>query len=241
GGRVRSVAPLRESERLDEVARRLSQGADLRTAERSASYHSVSSFSVRVSPVQLSGDVERIIARQFCEQATNPAFREIGTWRRGSDVWIALAEPFRAPAARDRSAISRKVLELTNQARSRTRRCGAIAYAAAAPLTLDAALARAARKYAQDMALWGDMDHTGRDGSTPQARITRSGYRWGEIGENLARGVMTPEQVVAGWLRSPDHCANLMDPKFRHMGVAFAVNPRDAAGVYWAQEFGTPR
>jgi len=32
-----------------------------------------------------------------------------------------------------------------------------------------------------------------------------------------------------------------MDPAFRHMGVAYAVNPRLEAGVYWAQEFGTPR
>jgi uncharacterized protein YkwD len=31
-----------------------------------------------------------------------------------------------------------------------------------------------------------------------------------------------------------------MDPAFRHMGVAYAVNPRHD-GVYWALEFGTPR
>jgi uncharacterized protein YkwD len=32
-----------------------------------------------------------------------------------------------------------------------------------------------------------------------------------------------------------------MDPAFRQMGVAYAVNPRNDAGVYWALEFGTPR
>jgi uncharacterized protein YkwD len=31
-----------------------------------------------------------------------------------------------------------------------------------------------------------------------------------------------------------------MDPLFREMGVAFAVNPHNDAGVYWAMEFGTP-
>ena len=91
------------------------------------------------------------------------------------------------------------------------------------------------------MATYGYMDHTGRDGSSPAQRITRSGYRWREVGENLARGIMTPEDAVAGWLHSPEHCANLMDPAFRHMGVAYAVNPRNDAGVYWALEFGTPR
>jgi len=51
---------------------------------------------------------------------------------------------------------------------------------------------------------------------------------------------MTADEVVAGWLGSPEHCANLMDPLYREMGVAFAVNPHDQRGVYWAMEFGTP-
>ena len=91
------------------------------------------------------------------------------------------------------------------------------------------------------MAAWGYMNHTGHDGSTPAARISRSGYRWSEVGENLASGIMKPEDVVAGWLKSPEHCANLMDPLFRQAGVAFAVNRHDQRGVYWAMEFGTPR
>jgi uncharacterized protein YkwD len=84
------------------------------------------------------------------------------------------------------------------------------------------------------------MEHTGRDGSSPAQRVTRSGYRWRATGENLASGVMTPEEVIAGWLESPDHCANLMDPAFSEMGVGFGVNPRDERGVYWALEFGRP-
>jgi uncharacterized protein YkwD len=60
------------------------------------------------------------------------------------------------------------------------------------------------------------------------------------VGENLATGIMTPEEAVSGWLHSPHHCANLMEPRFTQMGVAFAVNERDEAGVYWTQEFGRP-
>ena len=52
---------------------------------------------------------------------------------------------------------------------------------------------------------------------------------------------MTADEVVAGWLGSPEHCANLMDPLYRQMGVAFAVNRHDQRGVDWAMEFGTPR
>ena len=155
-------------------------------------------------------------------------------------MWLALAEPFRPPAPHDQGEVSRRVLELTNQARARARRCGPTPFAAVAPLMLNARLSHVAQRYAQDMAAFGYMDHTGHDGSSPAARITRSGYRWREVGENLASGIMTPEEVVAGWLTSPDHCANLMDPLFREMGVAFAVNSHRDAGVYWAMEFGTP-
>jgi uncharacterized protein YkwD len=235
-----SVPPLRESAPLDEVAHRLSQGTDLSTAQRFAGYHAMSSFSVSISNVPASGDVEAIIARQFCAQVTDPAFREIGTWRRGSEVWIALAQPFVPPAPEDLAAVSRRVLQLTNRARAQARRCGPTPYAAVPPLTLNATLGHAALSYAQDMALFGYMSHTGRDGSTPAARITRSGYRWREMGENLASGVMSAQDVVNGWLGSPEHCANLMDPLYREMGVAFAVNHHNDAGVYWAMEFGTP-
>jgi uncharacterized protein YkwD len=239
-GRPGGAVPLHESERLDEVAHRLSQGTDLPTAERFADYHAVSSFAVSISHVPPSGDVDTIIGRQFCQQVINPVFREIGTWRRGADVWIALAEPFRPPAPRDQGGISRRVLILANQARARARRCGPTPFAAVAPLELNPTLSRVALRYAQQMALYGYMNHTGRDGSSPATRITRSGYRWREVGENLASGIMTPEAVVAGWLQSPDHCANLMDPLFTEMGVAFAVAAHREAGVYWAMEFGTP-
>jgi uncharacterized protein YkwD len=239
-GRHPGVAPLHENARLDEAAHRLSQGTDLRTALRFAGYHEVSSFSVSVSNVPPSGDIERIVAQQFCQQVINPAFREMGTWRSGSRVWIALAQPFAPPAPADLGEVSRRVLQLTNEARAHPRRCGATPYGAAPPLAMSAQLSQAALAYAHDMATWGYMNHTGRDGSSPAQRITRSGYRWSEVGENLASGVMTADEVVTGWLGSPEHCANLMDPLYRQVGVGYAVNPHDQRGVYWAMELGTP-
>lgn len=240
-GRHPGVAPLRENARLDEAAHRISQGTDLRTALRFAGYHEVSSFSVSISNVPPSGDVERIIAQQFCQQVINPAFREMGTWRSGSRVWIALAEPFAPPAPGDLGEVSRRVLQLTNEARAHPRRCGATPYGAAPPLASSVQLSQVALAYARDMATWGYMNHTGHDGSSPAQRISRSGYRWSEVGENLASGVMTADEVVSGWLGSPEHCANLMDPLYRQVGVGYAVNPHDQRGVYWAMEFGTPR
>ena len=235
------AAPLRENSRLDEAAQRVAQGAQLRTALQFAGYHEVSSFSVSISNVPPSGDVERILALQFCQQMTDPAMREIGTWRSGTRVWLVLAEPFTPPAPQDLTEISARVLTLTNRARAEKRRCGSTSYAAAGPLVRSIELSQVALAYAQQMASLQFMDHTGRDGSSPAQRISRSGYRWSEVGENLASGIMKPEDLIAGWLASPEHCANLMDPRFREMGVAFAVNPHDARGVYWAMEFATPR
>lgn len=240
-GRPGGETPVRESSRLDAVAKQLSHGIDLRRAEKYASYHAVSSASVEVSGAPDSGDLERLIGRQFCSASTEPRFREIGTYRRGSDVWIALAEPFNPPVARDAPAISRRVLALTNEARSHTRRCGDTTYAAVPPLSLNTSLERAAFEHSKDMASHDYMDHTGRDGSSPADRITRTGYKWRMVGENLAIGVMTPEDAVAGWLHSPHHCANLMTARFSEMGIAFAVNPSTDAGVYWTQTFGTTR
>jgi uncharacterized protein YkwD len=235
-----SSVPLRTSAALDEVARQLAAGAPLAVALQRAHYHAVSSFSVTVSGVPPSGDVARILAQQFCRQSTNPAFREIGVARRGADVWMAFAEPFSPPAHQDAAAISRRVLQLTNTARAQPRRCGPQAFSAAPPLTLNATLERVALAYAQELASHGYMDHTGRDGSSPAQRVTRSGYRWRETGENLASGIMSPDEVVAGWLGSSPHCANLMDPAYTEVGIGFGVNARDERGVYWAMEFGRP-
>ena len=240
-GRHAAVAPLRRNTRLDEVARQLSQGMQLPAALQRAGYHAVSSFSVSVSNVAESGAIEPAVARQFCRQFSDPALREAGSWRSGSQVWIALAQPFTPPAAKDRGAVSQRVLALTNEARARSRDCGSMPFAAAAPLVLSDQLSGVAAAYAHEMARFGYMDHTWHDGSSPAERISRGGYRWREVGENLASGVMTAEEVVAGWLGSPEHCANLMNPRYREMGVAYGVNPRDERGVYWAMELGTPR
>lgn len=239
-GGGRSVAAVQGNARLDEVAQQLAGGASLREAEQRSGYHATSSFSVSISAVPPSGDISQILAAQFCAQVTNAAFSEIGVWRQGSQVWIALAEPFAPPQAGDHAVIAGRVLELVNGARAKPRHCGTESFAAAAPLSRNALLEKSALAYAQDMARHSYMNHTGRDGSTPQQRISAAGYDWIEAGENLASGVMSADEVVGGWLHSPGHCANLMQPAYTEMGVAFAVNPRDAAGVYWALEFGRP-
>ena len=233
---------LRENSRLSEAARRLSTGESLQNAAKMAGYRSVNSAAVQISNVPDDRDVERIVARQFCAQVTARDLKDIGTYRRGADVWVMVAAPFIPPSPGDRQAISRRVLALTNEARAHARRCGREMFPAAPPLVLaPSTLDRAASEHSQDMANHNYMDHTGRDGSTPADRVTRAGYKWKAIGENLASGILTAEDVVSGWVGSPHHCENLMDPRFTQMAVAYAVNKASNNGIYWTQLFGTPR
>ena len=141
------------------------------------------------------------------------------------------------------------ILDAVNAARSSARTCGTTAFAATTPLTWNAQLAAAARVHSEDMALTGyrgtdtdpDAAHTGSDGSTPQQRITQAGYAWKISGENVAAGytVGGSSDVVAAWLISPGHCSNIMNPKYRDMGVSYVVNEKVKYGSFFTQDFGS--
>ena len=76
-------------------------------------------------------------------------------------------------------------------------------------------------------------------GEVPElaGRVGAVDYRWQRLGENIAAGQSTSDEVVRDWMSSPAHRANLLDPSFREIGVA--VVPGVAPyGVYWVQLFG---
>lgn len=133
-----------------------------------------------------------------------------------------------------------EVLKLVNQVRQEGRNCGKEGtFGRTSPLGWNDKLARAAQRHADDMASHNFMGHTGSDGSTMADRITDEGYAWSALGENVAAGQKTPNEVVSSWLSSPGHCANIMNPAFEHMGAARAQG--GSYGVVWAQTFGTSR
>ena len=57
---------------------------------------------------------------------------------------------------------------------------------------------------------------------------------------NIAAGQDGVDKVVDGWLASPGHCANLMNPGYRELGAAYATDPKSDAGIYWTAMFGSP-
>jgi uncharacterized protein YkwD len=235
----RPPPPLVASRELDEVARRLAQGFSLEQAQRRAGYVAARSLWIRITGATDDTAVRRMIGRQFCGQLGSPHLRAIGVYHRRDAVWIVVAQPLTTPSVQDAAAVSRRVLALTNQARAQARHCGARGFPPAPALTLSAALTRAARAHAQDMAAHRIFSHTGSDGSTPGTRVSRAGYRWSMVGENIASGVGTARAVVAGWLASPHHCANIMTAGYRQMGVAFAISPANPQYIDWTEDFGT--
>jgi len=80
--------------------------------------------------------------------------------------------------------------------------------------------------------------HVDPEGRSVSRRATAAGYRWQHVGENIAAGLGEPAEVVAGWLASPGHCANIMAPEFAEMGAAYAVRSGSARGIWWTQAFG---
>lgn len=138
------------------------------------------------------------------------------------------------------STVRARVVELVNQARSRDRKCGAERFSAAPPLEVSRDLNDAAVDHARDMARRKFFEHKGSDGSEPRDRVKRAGYLSQLTGENIAYGPTSAEEVVAGWLASPGHCANIMEPRFRDIGVGVATG-RQRGAIYWVQDFGAPR
>ncbi len=235
-----SGAALARSARLRRVARLLAAGESLERAERNAGYRAAQSLEIHLTGVASERAIAALVQRHFCRALANPGLRAIGVYRRGDAIWIALAKPFTVPPAAAAAARPRRGRGRTNPARSPARRGGARGVPRGAPLTLSRALSAAALAHSRDMAERGFLSHRGSHGSTPGERVTRAGYRWRLVGENIASGVGSADRAVEGWLASPHHCANIMTAGFRRLGVAFAVNPASREDIYWTEDFAAP-
>jgi uncharacterized protein YkwD len=139
------------------------------------------------------------------------------------------------------SAEEQSMLNAVNAARAQARMCGSTSYPATAPLAWSCKLETAAVGHSTDMASNDFFSHTGSDGQSVGTRATRAGYTWSTVGENIAAGYSSVSSVMAGWLGSPGHCANIMRSSYTEIGTAKISNPSSTYNVYWTQVFGRPR
>ena len=94
-------------------------------------------------------------------------------------------------------------------------------------------------------------DHTSRGGSSFVDRIKRAGYLRGarswSVGENLAWGSgshATARSIVRAWMNSPGHRANILNGRFREIGIGItrgAPVPGVHNGATYATSFGSRR
>lgn len=238
---ARKPAPLTRQRALERAAYGLARGRTLQDSLKESGYRATSSIFISITGASTDRGAVAVLEKQYCEQLLASALSDIGIYQDARQIWIVMAAPFAPQVALAPEAAARRVLELVNKARAEPRSCGGKPFDAAVPLSWSAMLAQASQLHAEDMARHGYFSHSGRDGSTPDERVKRVGYRFRATGENIAGGQLTPEDVVAGWIKSPEHCANLMNPVYTEMGVAFAVDRNSKLGVYWTQVFAAPR
>ncbi len=132
-----------------------------------------------------------------------------------------------------------EVLTLVNQRRAAGATCGGTAYGPAPALVMHAALRAAARGHSEDMAALNYFSHTSYDGRTFGQRMSAAGYAGASPwGENIAAGQSSPAAVVQGWMNSAGHCANIMNPGYRAIGVGYAFSASSSYRHYWTQNFG---
>lgn len=238
---LKPLPQLKRQPALERAAQALSRSVALAASLTDAGYRASTSSFISLSGDGVNEKAGALLGRQNCAQLLNAALTEIGIYQEERQLWIVMAAPFAPQVAMNADAAGQRVLELINLARAQARTCGNKAFKAVKPLKWSALLAEISSRHGADMAANNYFSHTGLNGSTPPQRVQGGGYKFRATGENIAAGQTTPEDAVAGWIKSPPHCENLMKPVYTEMGVAFAVNRNSEMGVYWAQAFGTPR
>lgn len=132
------------------------------------------------------------------------------------------------------------VVAEVNAVRARGADCGDRGpYAAAGPVSMQDQLRCAARYHSRWMRDTDTFEHDspgGDLGEDPWERIDATGYAGSPTGENIGAGYSSPAAVVAGWVESDGHCANLMNASATQIGVGYAAG--GSWNHWWTQVFG---
>lgn len=110
---------------------------------------------------------------------------------------------------------------------------------------LNGRLSRAAVRHARDMVRRHYFSHVSLSGASFLQRIKRAGYlkraRSWSAGENIAwgsGGLATPRSIVRAWMNSPGHRANILNGRFREIGLGVARGAPRGGGATYVNEFG---
>src|SRR5262245_36291011 len=143
---------------------------------------------------------------------------------------LGLTVAARAEEKIELTAEEKAVLELTNQERAKEKQ---------PPLKPNPILMKIARAHSRNMAKQEKLAHE-LDGKKPHERAEDAGYKGSWIGENCAVGSVPypPKDVVKSWMESAGHRKNLLDKKYKEIGLGAAKSAN--GDIYWTQVFGLP-
>ena len=136
----------------------------------------------------------------------------------------------------DEQQMQRAVDQL-NAMRRHPAQCAA-SNAAMQRLSLESRLAASAQEQARDLAVQDRLSHVDSRNRGLGVRLRSVGYAAAGAGENLAAGQSDIEDALQAWLASPSHCANLMQPEYRDVGLACVQRRGSRYERFWVAHFG---
>jgi uncharacterized protein YkwD len=239
GGIVPPARPLRHVASLDRAAEQWANGRSLASAAQLSGYEAASSSGLHINGPQAA--TVQLLKKSDCRTVTSPIFSDVGLYQRGADTWLVFGSVYVAPASAQTAPLATRALQLVNAVRARGARCGDRSFAPAPPVRLSETLAVVALGHADDMAKHNYFEHEDLKGRSPADRVRALGYKEKLVGENIAYGPKSADEVVQGWLDSPGHCENIMDPRFAEMGIAYASGQSARRGLFWVQLLVAPK
>ncbi|KQV44847.1 MULTISPECIES: CAP domain-containing protein [unclassified Duganella] len=241
-GKLRRAVPvLTPKPVLSRIA--LRPGVILLATLDSAGYDPEIADAVNVEGPNDARSAFEALRESYCATLGSTRYRDIGAHRAGNEWTVVLAAPTPNPLELlpDTAAAARQVFQATNAARAEARQCGDSWMEAAPPLAWNQQLAEAAQAHSEDMAQQNYFAHKNKQGNEVPQRAEAQGYRWRHVGENISRGQTSAQEAVTGWINSPGHCRNLMNPRFTEFGAGVGIRRSKRPAAYWTQVFGTPR
>jgi hypothetical protein len=184
--------------RLDQAASLWARGAALREAVERSGYTAGAVSGLHVEGIHAPQGP--VLSASTCRVLRDRSLVDMGALERHDVLWVVLASPVALPAPGDEARAARHALELVNRARQSGQRCGTRTVPPADPLRLSTQLSEAAAQHAGDMSKHHYFEHRDPRGHTPADRVRATGYAERRVGENIAYGVLSTEEAIAGWL-----------------------------------------
>ncbi|TET98434.1 MAG: CAP domain-containing protein [Anaerolineales bacterium] len=108
-------------------------------------------------------------------------------------------------------------------------------------LSQQSQLTAAARVHSEDMACNDFVDHRGSDGLWPWDRARDQGYTYSAIAENIFAGSSSAQSIFNGWMNSPGHRDNMLNPTYTEIGVGYQYWTDSTYKAYTTAVFAKPR